>query len=383
MAKLKITKEQYNRILIREQQARLKASGDILNENLSTNPELLEEGWKEVVLGVAMMMGVGLSGQNKAMAQDAVKNEKTMAQIKATLEDESKIEELSGKLEEKGMKNADEKLVDNAEHVMDQFNEIAKNNNIKYRVNTKVVTNLQQLKGALSQGYALKKADVTSDTIKTPEATHVVQIQDTIDVEFGSDNMFVTGGFTLNQGGKDTINSAVDGVIKMGGKIISIDIESSTDAEPIPKFKTESDKSGNIKLAELRTKSVADLLASLSNNAPMTHREIPNNGSDVVSSREFIKYANSPKNLNSLRDKTTEFRYVKIKMVAVFESDSPAPTTDAITKVVKSYRFELVKIIEGTGTVHKIKTKTHFKNKKFKCKKPKGNNNLVKCSFQH
>jgi hypothetical protein len=53
----------------------------------SSNKESLNEGWKEVVLGVAMLLGLNLTGQNKVVAQNALNNEKFIEQIKSTLED--------------------------------------------------------------------------------------------------------------------------------------------------------------------------------------------------------------------------------------------------------------------------------------------------------
>lgn len=382
MTKLKITEKQYQAILLREQESRLKASGDVLNENVTTNPELLEEGWKEVVLGVAMMLGVGLTGQNKAMAQDAVKNESTMAQIKATLEDSSKVAELSDLLEKKGMKNADDKLADNAEHVMDQFNDIAKNNKIKYSVDTKVVTNLQSLKGKLNQGYALKNAEMSTDTVNSTQQKPNVLITDTMEINLGSDNLFVTGGFTLSPAGKDTIKTAIEEIIKLGGKIQSVEIESSTDAERVVKFITGDDPTGNIRLANLRTQAISNELGGLGVNTDITHREIPNNGSDVVNTQQFLKVTKDPKATAMLREKTSEFRYVKLKIVATFETQPEKDPKD-ITTVVHKYRFELVKVIESTGKTRKIKTTTHFKQKKFKCKRPKGDHSPIKCSFQN
>jgi outer membrane protein OmpA-like peptidoglycan-associated protein len=384
MTKIKITKTQYNTILLREQEIRLKASSNVLNENIATDPELLEEGWKEVVLGVAMMLGVGLTGQNKAMAQDAVKNATTMAQIKATLEDENKVAELSDLLEKKGMKNADDKLASNAEQVMDQFNEIAKNNKIKYHVDTKVVKNLQQLKGKLSQGYALKNAEISTDTVQGQQAPTPISIIDTMEVNLGSDNLFVTGGFTLSSAGKDTIKTAIDEIAKQGGKIQSVEIESSTDAEQILKFITKDDPTGNIKLSNLRTQSITNELTQLGVNSNITHREIPNNGSDVVSTQEFKKYTNNPKATEQLREKTADFRYVKIKIIATFSTDTIVPQ-DTPPSFIKHYRFELVKVIENSGKTLKRKTGkvVDFPHKKYKCKKPKGKHAPIKCSFEH
>lgn len=373
MPKLKITQEQYSRILIREQEARLMTSSDFLNENLNESTQMLEEGWREVVLGVAMMLGVGLTGQNKAMAQDAVKNETTMAQIKSTLEDESRVGELVDALKTKGMKDPESKLAQNAEKVMDAYNRIAADDDIKYRVDTKVVTNLQQLKGKLGQGYAIKNAEMSTDTVHNQQAdAPIITVTDTMEINLGSDNLFVTGGFTLSPAGIDTIKMSIDAIKAQGGTIQSVEVESSTDAEEIVKFKSKDDPTGNIKLANLRTQSITNELQKLGVDSNITHREIPNNGAEVVSTKEFLKVAKDPKATAALREKTSEYRYVKIKIIATFESNPEIPDGPKdVPTVIKNYRFELVKVIESTGKTRKITTKAHFGNKKFKCSKKK------------
>ena len=379
MAKIKITAQQYNTILLHESKTRLKVQESIISETLNEDAQLLEEGWKEVVLGVAMMMGVGLTGMNKAVAQDAVKNAQTMAQIKATLEDETKTAELVDLLKQKGMKDPETKLSQNAEKVVDQFNRIAADDDIKYRVDVKVVNNLQQLKGKLGQGYALKGAEMSQDTIHGQQQQPVITVTDTMEIELGNDKLFVTGGYTLSPAGVDTITTAIEEIKKLGGKIEMVDIESSTDAEQIPKFMSKDDPTGNIQLANLRTQSVSNLIGSLEGGVSISHREIPNNGSNVVSTQEFKKAAGDKQATAALREKTSEFRYVKIKIVATFESKADSSTTP--DKVIANYRFELVKVIESTGKTAKIKNKTTFKHKKFKCHKAKkGKIDVSKCS---
>ena len=120
MAKIKITSEQYNKILIHEQNNRLNS----LNK--------LNEGDKEVVLVVSKLMGVDLvdlSGLNKEMAEKALKKKVVMDEILDTFKDESKIKELVSKLEEKGMKNAKEKLSMKAKDIVDNYNKACKENN--------------------------------------------------------------------------------------------------------------------------------------------------------------------------------------------------------------------------------------------------------------
>ena len=370
MTKIKITAQQYNSILLHESRTRLKAQESLITETLNEDAQLLEEGWREVVLGIAMMMGVGLTGTNKAIAQDSTKNAQTMAQIKATLEDEAKMDHVVDLLKQKGMKDPESKLAANAEKVMDQFNEIAKNDNIKYRVDVKVVNTLQALKGKVNQGYALKGAEMSQDTIHQVKQGETITVTDTLEIDLGTDNLFVTGGFTLSPAGVDTITTAVNEIEKQGGKIQSVEIESSTDAEQIPKFMSNEDPTGNIQLANLRTQSITNLLTKLGVSANFTHREIPNNGSNVVSTQEFKKAAHDKQATAALREKTAEFRYVKVKIVATFETQAAEP--ESVDKVIQKYRFELVKVIESSGKTHKIKTKTHFKHKKFKCKKAKG-----------
>lgn len=382
MSKLRITQQQYNAILIHESKSRLKASESVITEVLNEDAHLIEEGWKEVVLGVAMMMGIGLTGMNKVVAQDAVKNANTMAQIKSTLEDTDKTKQLVDLLKQKGMKDPETKLAQNAEKVMDQFNKIAADDDIKYRVDTKVVNNLQALKGKVNQGYALKNAEMSTDTVQSaPTETLAIEVTDTIEVDLGTDNLFITGGFTLSPAGVDTITVALDEIKKQGGKVISAYIESSTDAEEIVKFKNAEDPTGNIKLAELRTKSVADLIGNQEQGISITHREIPNNGSNVVSTKEFKQAAHDKQATAQLREKTAEFRYVKIKIVATFTTPDTA-TKQPPANIIQHYRFELVKVIENAGKTRKISTKTHFKQKKFRCKKHRrGKIDVAKCAF--
>ena len=160
MAKIKITSEQYKSILLREQESRLNAFGNVLNENLELGPELLEEGWKEVLLGVALLMGVGLTGINKTMGQNALKDEQTMAQIKTTLEDENKTQELVKSFQEKGMKNPDTLLAKNAEKIKDKFNEVAADNNMKHVIGANVIDNLIGLDKKLAKKYEDEKIKI-------------------------------------------------------------------------------------------------------------------------------------------------------------------------------------------------------------------------------
>ena len=111
MAKIKITQEQYNKIILHEQTSR---------------SSLLTETTNEVILGVAKLAGLKLSGHNDIVAKNALNDTKTMSLIKSTLEDENKVKELVKKMEEKGMKDVEQFLSKNVDSIVKGYNEYAK-----------------------------------------------------------------------------------------------------------------------------------------------------------------------------------------------------------------------------------------------------------------
>jgi len=131
MTKIKITSEQYNKILLHEQHVR--------TNSLKT----LNEGIKEVVLGVSMLMGINLTGLNKEQAEKALKDKNVMLEISSTFENESKIDELIKNLEEKGMVNAKEKLSSKANQVITKFNKISEENNFGINLGLFIMSKLK------------------------------------------------------------------------------------------------------------------------------------------------------------------------------------------------------------------------------------------------
>ena len=380
MTKIKITREQYNKLVLSEQQNRQNKTNDILTESINKNVELLEEGWKEVVLGISMLMGLNLTGQNNVAAEKAVHNANVMKQIEATLEDKTKTQELVDIMKEKGIKDPSAMLAKNAEAIVKRYNEIADDDDINIKLGTITVHNLKGLEGKLKQGYALKSAEMSTDTIKSNKKPSVVVVKDTLSVDMGNmQNLFDTGGYNLTQDGKQAIKDAIESVVSQGGKILSVEIESSTDAENMPSLKSKEDPTGNIKLSNLRSQSVNDIVAGLVSDAEITTREIPNNGSDVVSSDTFKKAATNKDKLAKLRQETSEFRYVKLNIVAEFtsETEDPNPKPDDI---IKKYRFEVVKMYETSSSGKKMGGgKPKFKKKQFKCKLKKDKTGVADC----
>ncbi len=380
--KIKITKGQYNALLLAEQKRILNNQTNVLTESINENIERLDEGWKEIVLGISMLMGVNLSGQNDLTAKKALSDANVMNQIEATLEDKSKTEELVNLMKEKGMKDPSAMLAKNADEIVNNFNDLSDKEKLGVKLNVVTVNNLKSLESRLKQGYAVKSADISQDTIKSNKPQKIVTIQDTVDFEFGNmKNLFDTGGYNLTNDGRQAIKDAIDSVKSQGGEIIGVEIESSTDAQRMPSFISKQDKTGNIKLANLRSNSVNEIVSELVGSAKITTREIPDNGSDIVSAEEF-KRADDAKDevkLKELKAATAEKRYVKLKIVAKFnlKSEDPEPIPD---KIIKKMRFELVKMYEGSkGTVKIGGKKPSFKHKQFKCNIKKDKSGVANC----
>lgn len=126
--KLKITQKQFDAIVLNEQNNRL----NILTENT-----------KEVVLSVAMLAGVKLSGQNEFVAKNALKDAKILSDVKHTLEDDGKIKDLIDSMVEKGMKDPKTMLFANADKIISNFNKNAETEKMKEKLDFLALKNLK------------------------------------------------------------------------------------------------------------------------------------------------------------------------------------------------------------------------------------------------
>lgn len=340
--------------------------------NNETHPpekkETLEEGWKEVLLGVSLMLGVNLSNQGKALAQDITKNKETMSQIKDVIEDSSKTTELINLMKEKGFKNPGELISKNADNLIKNYNEISDNNNLNYKVNKTSAISLRDLNSKLQQGYAISKVDTRIEK-ETAGSIKKYTIKDSLEINLNSDNLFKTGSYELSQIGKDSIISIFNEIKAQNGTILKLEIESSTDAERI--------SYGNKKLAELRNESVSNLINSLisqDSTFETTKIEKPDNGSNVVSAQEFYNARNNKEELKNLRIKTSEFRYSKLKIDVLYVSESEKSIIMP-QEIATKYRVELIKVCYNSKGVIEMDRGPIFPKKKMSCKTSKDSKN--------
>lgn len=309
----------------------------------AVNEVVLEEGFKDIALGLLMLAGMNLSGQNQAVAQEALSNPEIVQKIDNVLSDSSSLNSMISRIEKK-LPNAGELIQQNADQIKATVNYIADKNKKKTKVSqtTKTSTTMSpsQIRSKLKQGYAISGIEITRDTILPKES--VVIIRDTIDYKWSSDNFFVTAKFELNQNAKDSIVKVVSDIKAGGGKIVGANIEASTDKEPI--------KMGNEKLAELRANSVKDYMVGLDIgdiNFNVTTK--PNSGPDVYSRTM------SSGERAAARVKTAPHRYVKLTLIVVFEEEVEGNET--APQVIERHKVELVKIYTHSAKTIKLKYK--------------------------
>jgi flagellar motor protein MotB len=323
---------------------------NILRETILTNSvfiteqeldnTLLEEGLTDVLLGIALLTGVGLSqGQaqtaEKSLSKDDVKNE-----IISTLKDTSELNKitknLSPKIKDKILKNSNQALKD------------LKNGRVSSKIKIK---GDKKLGSYLSKGYVISNIDTEYDTIPSGNDTILVYTE-SLDFSINSDGLFVTGEYKLSSEGVKTIQSIKDSIQKSGGQIKSVNIEAGTDKEPI--------KMGNKKLAELRAQSVSKYFNDVKDVNINT--EFADKGPDFDSLVKKLGRENA-------RKETSQYRFVKIIITTMFQDTITQPVEPEM-EVIEKNTITLVKIIkEKNGGNFDIKIKRNKKpliNKKYK-----------------
>jgi hypothetical protein len=124
MKRLKITNEQYNRIILHEQKSRILMEAEQKGLNHSN----------EVLLGVAKLMGLDVKGFNTTIADKALTDSDVMKSIKDSLESETKRQELMDDLKSKGF--MDSKVLYKSDTIAKNFNKYSKENKLDYSIDS-------------------------------------------------------------------------------------------------------------------------------------------------------------------------------------------------------------------------------------------------------
>jgi flagellar motor protein MotB len=330
-----IKKEFSNERLIIKSILREYTNSKVVLTEQALNSTLLNEGWKDILLSIALLTGVGLNKSQAQTAKQALSNDDIKGKIESTLKDTTVLNKitknLSPDVKDKIFKNAD-KALENLE---------GKHGRVTSTVKVK---DDNQLTSRLKQGYALTDIDTKTDTVKGEGK--VIIYTESLDFSINSDGLFVTGGYQLSPKGIQIIQNIKDSIQAVGGKIESVNIEAGTDKEPI--------KMGNQKLAELRAESVSTYFTDV--DSVSVNTDNADAGPDFNS---LVKKIGREK----ARIETSEYRYVKITVNATYQ-DTIVDTKLPEEKVIEKNTYILVKTINKKfGKTVKIKRKNSPKIK--------------------
>lgn len=297
----------------------------ILEEKKINENELLKEGPKEWVLTAIMALG-GLLGKSQAQNIEAKisKDDRIKKEIQNTLDDPDKLSAFTKNLSPEEI----QKIQQNAEKNLEKLDK-------KHSKGTELkVNSVEQAKSLIKSGWSPIYVSFGSDTTYTFNDTVAVENK-TLDVNLPSDDLFITGGFELSDVAKSQIKSIVDSINAIGGEVNLLQIESSTDTEPI--------KMGNQRLAELRAESVKNEFISkgVESNIISTVAK-PEQGPSIYS-RSMSKSERQ-----TARVQTAEFRYVKFKINITYADSLITPVLPK-ENIVNTFQIRLAKVSVSSG----------------------------------
>ena len=320
--------------------------------------EIIEEGWKEVVLGTAMLLGLNL-GASAQKGQAALDDEVVLKQIGQTLDDSDGIEKLASTLDvnSKELQNYMQK---NADKIEANFNMAAKKKNVSFALNLHSYDNPKDVKTDLSRGYALVDAWEKFDTIYTEPlpANAIVSISDSVVIDLSSGEGFKTFESKLSPQAEQEIKDAVTKIKSANGRLIIVKVESSTDKQRTPSYISQTDPSGNITLSNKRGENALKAIKALGidlGNSKVDIKTTPDMGN--TSMEEFMKADQMAQNgstdlLQSLQQKEALHRSVKVTFVYVIDIEvENGQTIPQIYQIIPKFGATMAKssAIDGKG----------------------------------
>lgn len=232
----------------------------------------------------------------------------------------------------------------------ENLNKLLKVDPKKTKMNIFKTGNERILKRKLEQGWTLTDLGAERDT-KLPKGSKLY-ITDTITLDYESDALFKTAGYELTEEYIEDLKNVLNEIEKVNGEITNIRIESSTDTEPI--------RMSNEKLAHLRAEMVKKALNNIGGIDSISINTKPNQGPDIYSKTM------SPDERIEARDKTSEFRYVRLHIEYI--KTETIETLDIPKEPKIIYKYELVRPIEDkTIGTYKFKGKSAKRKKHPRC----------------
>jgi flagellar motor protein MotB len=317
------------------------------------NRERIDEGVKEWMLAGLMtlssMAGLAQAPKRGDISKDDIKKAELVQQ---KIEDgDSTILNLFSEVD----------IIKNKENL-----EKLKSVDVGSKVDVIKTPSKKRAKSLIKSGYTMLSIEEIKDTIVS--VNDEIKTGTKLTLTFDSDVAFETAGYNLSDDYKVALIDTLDYLLSRGADIKMITIESSTDKEPI--------SIGNEKLSKLRSDGVYKELEDLGLSDNVEVKNLPNQGPDI-----YNKGMSREERL-SAREKTADFRYVKI--IIELEEDVKPTESEKVVEVVNRYKMEFIRPVQNSMKKPKKPGRSKVEKKqKIKSIKKEGKNKIPKtdCYF--
>lgn len=350
----------------------------ILESKINSN-DSLNEGFKEILLGLGLLAGVVSGNVNAQTVKQKVQDSAT--EIEEILNDKTKLNYAVTELEKIGMDDAAKTIETNSKKVLKRLEEFKKK---KEKVSEFETSNIEEVLKKLKTGWAISSIDldtVEKTMVNDPKLMQQEIIIDSLELDFKSSELFDESVFKLNDNFKSEITNALQSIKGMDGTILKIEIESSTDKQRVEKGGSLSKDLeqmnlpvNNEGLSQARNNSLKSVIESVFEE---------NGDSTVPKISQVVKWEQGKGEINSPTPQDPEARYVKIVVYFTeFNSlpDEPALDTpnDKISVIIHNFVMNKVSKEEQNkekgkikkGKIRKVKSKANecplFKKRKRK-----------------
>lgn len=374
MKKIKITQQQYNRLILAEQK-RLKS-----NNIITENEEVLEEGWLQnlALAGFLSFAGFGniLSAQEQAKVNQNKDNVEFSQEVVDFAKDKTRMDDLYDYMVQKKVKNPEnviKAISNNAETFANNFEDSAPED---YRESKDIIIkNIASLPNYVSGGYSIKNIKHDVDTIKAKNQFKNIIVQDSVGFEMGDlKDLFISGTFQLSKDGLEAISQNIntieadrqawlnqEGVKNATYKIVGVEITSSTDKQYMawPGEKGEdrkADPTGNIRLSKARSNAVKSAISGydILKGAVLSVNDTSGINKGETTLADFRAAGKGTEAEKQLQDKEKENRGIELNFIIEKSAEFEMPKTEP-DRYVDKFELTLRKNYEITHKTVKIK----------------------------
>jgi outer membrane protein OmpA-like peptidoglycan-associated protein len=351
----------YNQFIVEKQQVEYLQRLQKLNESLINE----EAGFKDVLMGLALLAGVVGGSVSPAQAQTRLKDKEVANKIELVLNDKQQLQTAIDSLEARGMGDAAEVIQKNADDVKHELKKLGKT----YSNVTVKDGDYARIAKLLKKGYAISEITTKNAIQKIEKDTtysKTIFSVDTVDINWSNDELFGAGLYQISPEFKDSLTSVFQQLKDNDLSIVSINIESSTDKQRIggvgAKLQADGFEASNKGLSEARNNSVKGVIESIFSESDS---ETP-----IINQNILHDQGKGQENASTEQDPSA--RYIKITIICTHISEDVAetPTVKVVDEkdvVIQSFKLTKAKDVEINvpPVKSKLPKKTKTTHKKF------------------